>query len=161
MLSALAALPSVATLLAHTGGDSRRTFNLTTTGTDVSTSVTACFSWRTASSQTEEVQTVIIHPSTRDLALQVAHALEDSDTWCTGAGASNVAGREVDPLDTAAVKWCAVGHACRLGGPVASDLVRVYDEHFGTALSSDNDLHGREYVRDRLRELANQPLTEE
>jgi hypothetical protein len=30
----------------------------------------------------------------------------------------------------------------------------VYYEHFGTALSSDNDLHGREYVRDRFRELA-------
>jgi hypothetical protein len=99
---------------------------------------------------------VTIHPSTRHLALQVAEALENPDTWCTGAGASNVAGREVDPLDTAAVKWCAYGHACRIAGPFAAlGLDRAYTDHFHAMLALDNDLRGREYVRSRLLKLAN------
>jgi hypothetical protein len=99
---------------------------------------------------------VIIHPSTRDLALQVAEALENPDTWCAFDMALDVAGQRLDFDSPRAAKWCAYGHACRFAGPVAaSELAHAYGEHFRSYLSSDNDIHGREYVRDRLLELAN------
>jgi hypothetical protein len=99
---------------------------------------------------------VTIHPSTRDLALQVARALEDSDTWCAFDMALDAAGQRLDFDSPGAVKWCAYGHACRLAGPVAaSELSHAYDEHFRSSLSFDNDSHGRQYVRARLLELAN------
>jgi hypothetical protein len=98
---------------------------------------------------------VTIHPSTRDLALQVAEALENPDTWCAFFGARDVAGRMVHPLNTDAVKWCAYGHALRLGGVAAgNDLACAYWRRFQTSVQSDNDQHGRQYVRDRLLELA-------
>jgi hypothetical protein len=104
--------------------------------------------------ETEGVQTVT--EDIRNLVLQVADALENPDTWCAFDMALDAAGQRLDFDSPSAVKWCAYGHACRLAGPVAaSELSHAYDEHFRSSLSSDNDSHGREYVRDRLLQLAN------
>jgi hypothetical protein len=92
----------------------------------------------------------------RDLALQVAEALDNPDTWCAGAFARDAAGNELSYCDPAAVRWCAAGHALRLGGHAAADdLDLAYALLFRTSMLMDNDRHGRECVRDRLLELAN------
>jgi hypothetical protein len=99
----------------------------------------------------------VISEDIRQLALQVADALENPDTWCRTYVAQDAAGRPVVYDDPAAVRWCALGHAQRLGGvDAAQELYRRYNNmdsrhHF----MNDNDSYGREFVRDRLLELAN------
>jgi hypothetical protein len=97
----------------------------------------------------------IMNPNIREVALQVADALDNPDTWCAGEMARDAAGNSVEYDAPTAMTWCAYGHASRLVGEVvASELAHAYMEHFGTAVSADNDERGREYVRARLLELA-------
>jgi hypothetical protein len=101
---------------------------------------------------------VTITPHIRQLALQVARALENPDTWCTGADARSAAGYPAGFNEPTATRWCAYGHALRLGGAdAAHELHCIYHVMFHSYLTPDNDRpsRGREYVRDRLLELAN------
>jgi hypothetical protein len=95
----------------------------------------------------------VISEDVRNLALQVARALDNPDTWCAGEMARDADGHPVHYDDPSAVKWCAFGHALRLGGPV-DRLAAAYARRYRD-LGHDNDTYGREYVRDRLLELAN------
>jgi hypothetical protein len=88
-------------------------------------------------------------------ARRVAHALGNPRTWCQEAVARDKSGLPVEALDPAATRWCVLGHAYRLGGaPVATTLSVAYLSHFNADVTEDNDREGREYVRDRLLELA-------
>jgi hypothetical protein len=99
----------------------------------------------------------MISEEIRNLALQVAQALDNPSTWCRTYVAQDAAGRPVVYDDPTAVRWCALGHAQRLGGvDAAHALCHLYNimdcrHHF----MNDNDVYGREFVRDRLLELAN------
>jgi hypothetical protein len=96
-------------------------------------------------------------PAVRNRIRQAAHALDDPDTWCTGAFARDEAGNALSHCDPDAVRWCAAGWLFRLAGDQRGvEIARAYTARFGTELIADNDLHGREYVRDRLIELAQQ-----
>jgi hypothetical protein len=98
---------------------------------------------------------VIITPNIRKLAIKVAEALENPDAWCTGEIAQDAAGHRVDSDDPSAVKWCALGYAVRLGGVEAAYMLyHFYNRNFHNFMN-DNDVYGREFVRDRLLELAN------
>jgi hypothetical protein len=101
---------------------------------------------------------VTITPENRRLAIQVARALDNPDTWCRCNLAQDGEGRAISWNDPAAARWCAYGHALRLGGvDAADDLEIVYRMMFASgSLVNDNDRRerGREYVRDRLLELA-------
>jgi hypothetical protein len=119
------------------------------------------------------VATVTISDDVRTLALKVAEALGDPDTWCQGAEARDADGHRVHYDSPDAVRWCAYGHACRINGPpLARGLSCAYWMQFGTDVTADNDgyvtdndgyvtqdkdndIEWREYVRDRLLELAN------
>jgi hypothetical protein len=97
----------------------------------------------------------VISEDIRQLALQVADALENPDTWCRSVIARDADGHCVDSDDPTAVRWCAYGHAQRLGGvDAAHALYCLYNLHFRNFIE-DNDHHGREYVRARLLELTN------
>jgi hypothetical protein len=103
-----------------------------------------------------EPVTITPTPKVRTLAIQVARALDNPDTWCRYAGARDAGGVYVVYDDPAAVRWCAIGHAVRLGGDdAARDLSWTYWSYFNSDIALDNDDLGREYVRDRLLELAN------
>jgi hypothetical protein len=100
--------------------------------------------------------TIDIDENVRSLALKTAQALDNPKTWCRAVFALNARGYEVSCEDPTAVKWCALGHAYRIGGRTdALDLVEAYQSLFNTDVESDNDKRGREYVRNRLLELAN------
>jgi hypothetical protein len=93
----------------------------------------------------------------RHLALKVADALDNPDTWCAGDLALDHYGRPVNLLadQRRARRWCAYGHARRIGGKEAAwDLSDAYQLHLGARITDDNDCGGREYVRDRLLALA-------
>jgi hypothetical protein len=92
----------------------------------------------------------------RDLATKVAEALEDPATWCDGVEARDTRGQYVHYYSPRAVRWCAYGHARRLGGLEAAHVLALtYFGRFRVGLTLDNDNRGREYTRDRLLELAN------
>jgi hypothetical protein len=100
-----------------------------------------------------------LHPSNKELVAQtarrVAHALENPRTWCQEALARDKSGLPVEPLNPAATCWCVLGHAYRVGGaPVATKLSIAYLSHFDADVTEDNDIEGREYVRERLLQLA-------
>jgi hypothetical protein len=94
-------------------------------------------------------------PQIRQLAAQVADALQNPETWCAGWMARDAAGDKVDGDSPSAVKWSALGHAQRLGGELGAARLRAaYYIRFDEWPALANDRHGREYVRDRLLELA-------
>jgi hypothetical protein len=98
----------------------------------------------------------VISEDVRNLALQVARALDNPDTWCQRADARDARGNCAPWTADTAVRWCAYGHAFRIGGVAAADdLARAYFLQFRMYIQSDNDKYGREYVRTRLLELAN------
>jgi hypothetical protein len=79
---------------------------------------------------------VTITPNVRDLALQVADALDSCQRTFPHIG--------------------AFGHALRLcGAQAAHNLAGAYWVRFHTKLQDDQRRHGGEFVRDRLLELAN------
>jgi hypothetical protein len=98
-------------------------------------------------------------------------ALDNTDAWresarvyverfghplARDADSRNITGDRVFPDEDSAVRWCALGHALRLGGcAAANDLDLAYSLRFRSSIQFDNDERGREYVRDRLLELAN------
>jgi hypothetical protein len=100
----------------------------------------------------------MLNDDIRSLALKVAQALENPGTWCRVAGARNHLAARTQVNDPNAIRWCALGHAYRLGGEQAAyDLAHAYWVQFRTDITADNDRYddGRELVRDRLLELAN------
>jgi hypothetical protein len=91
----------------------------------------------------------------RPFAAQVADALDNPDIWCRNAEACDADGHGVDYDNPNAVKWCAIGHALRLGGKLGAALLKAaYHTRFHEGIGPSNDRHGREYVRARLLELA-------
>jgi hypothetical protein len=91
----------------------------------------------------------------RQLAAQVADALQNPDTWCTGEMARDAAGNHVEYDAPDAVTWSAIGHALRLGGELgAAVLQAAYHTNFYEGMGPANTHCGREYVRARLLELA-------
>jgi hypothetical protein len=101
---------------------------------------------------------VNLTPDIRELALQVARALDNPDAWCRGAFARDARGERVYYYNAPyAVRWCALGQAYRLCGLRAAHILSsAYAARFRATIPFDNDHRerGREYVRDRLLELA-------
>lgn len=96
----------------------------------------------------------------KELAIKVADALENPDTWCQHSPAQDARGNPRLSLSPDAVRWCAIGHARRIAeefGCYYADPPRLrdtYSRRFGESVETDNDCQGREFVRDRLRQLA-------
>lgn len=90
-----------------------------------------------------------------ELARAVAERLKNETAWQKYSVARDSYGHAVHPKDPAAVRWCALGHAEAVGTPDTTDeLNRTYNAYYGALISSDNDIHGREVVMNRLIRLA-------
>lgn len=98
-----------------------------------------------------------------DLADAVAQAMDNKNTWCSGAMARSLGGFDVDVHSGSARSWCALGHAMRImrieggenqEGYLPAALCSEFLSMFHKDLVDSNDDDGRVTTIERLEQLA-------
>jgi len=84
--------------------------------------------------------------------VKIRELLSDESKWTKGASTRDVAGRPVNPLDTAAVCWCLDGAAekCAVGFNEYRDVMDTLAEKLKPAPYKWNDAKQRSFADVRL-----------
>ena len=66
-------------------------------------------------------------PFSRPIVEGARALVEDENHWCRGALARDGSGRQVDPTDATARRWCAYGALVAAAFELVSDLSQAHD----------------------------------
>ena len=66
-------------------------------------------------------------PLSRPIIERARTLIVDESRWCRGALARDVSGRQVDPTDATALRWCACGALVAVALELVSDLSQAHD----------------------------------